>query len=311
MGRTIYLELLAGSRMANDLSVGGLFVNDKTLELQEQCEIIVFNDGGQLELPSKAVYLDGNGGVGLEVIGFDDAIRARITALLEAGTAAAAEAAAAEADAAPAMATGSAELELAADAATGSAEHALDLDAASELELVPEATGSAEHALDAEGTAGPAAPTGDAAPDAALEADAEGESKTLHERLRGLSLVEQIKRAKGGTVTERTLLERLYGKNVWEALLRNPALTAPEVARIARMGSLPRPMLEIILGNGGWLQVPEVRRALLSNPRLGTDQILKLLRMMTKQELKLATVQTAYSMAVRSQAKTMLKAESG
>ena len=54
-----------------------------------------------------------------------------------------------------------------------------------------------------------------------------------------------------------------------------------------------------------------MRRALLSNPRLGTDQIMKLLRMMSKQELKLATVQTAYSMAVRSQAKTMLKAESG
>ena len=33
--------------------------------------------------------------------------------------------------------------------------------------------------------------------------------------------------------------------------------------------------------------------------------------MMTKQELKIATMQTAYSMAVRSQAKTMLKAEGG
>ena len=98
---------------------------------------------------------------------------------------------------------------------------------------------------------------------------------------------------------------------MWEALLRNPALTAPEVARIARMGSLPRPLLEIIIGNGGWLQVPEVRRALLSNPRLGNDHIMKLLRMMTKQELKLATMQTAYSMAVRGQAKTMLKAEGG
>jgi len=253
--------------MANDLSVGGLFVNDKTLTLQEQCEIIVFNDGGQLELPAKAVYLDGNGGVGLEVIGFGEDLRAKIVALIAAGTAAA--------------------------------------------EAAPLATGSAEHELAP--SAEPAEPTGEPAPEAALEADGEDndEHKTMHERLRGLPLIEQIKRAKGGTVTERTLLERLYGKNVWEALLRNPALSAPEVARIARMGSLPRPLLEIIFGNGGWLQVPEVRRALLSNPRLGTDQIIKLLRMMTKQELKVATMQTAYSMAVRSQAKTMLKAESG
>ena len=41
----------------------------------------------------------------------------------------------------------------------------------------------------------------------------------------------------------------MYGKNVWEALLRNPRLTAPEVARIARMGQLPRPLIEIIVGS--------------------------------------------------------------
>lgn len=281
MGRTIYLELTAGSKMANDLQVGGLFVIDKSLAMQEHCEIVVFNDGGQLELPAKAVYLDGNGGVGLELIGFDDSVRTKIGALLEAGGAAAA-------------------------AGSDVGAEPVATEAAGSL-----ATPSAEHDLDG-GTAEAAAPVGEAAPEVALvdEGDDE-ETKSMHERLRGLSLAEQIKKAKGGTVTERTLLERIYGKNVWEALLRNPALTAPEVARIARMGSLPRPLLEIILGNGGWLQVPEIRRALLSNPRLGTDQILKLLRMMSKQELKLATMQTAYTMAVRSQAKTLLKQEGG
>ncbi len=306
MSRTIYLELVAGSRMAIDLNVGGLFVNDKTLALQEQCEIIVFNDGGQLELPARAVYVDGNGGVGLEVIGFSETIKSQLAALLAAGTAAAEMAQGSEPAIEPL------DLELASEPAIrgsepairGSepairaSEPALDL----ELELV-ESTGTAE----------PAGPTGEAAPEVAVEEDDEESAahKSLHERLRGMPLAQQIKRAKAGGVTERTLLERLYGKNVWEALLRNPALTAPEVARIARMGAIPRPLLEIILGNGGWLQVPEVRRALLSNPRLGTDQIIKLLRMMSKQELKIAVMQTAYSMAVRSQAKTMLKAEGG
>lgn len=293
--RTIYLELVAGSRMANDLTVGGLFVNDKTLALQEQCEIIVFNDGGQLELPVKAVYVDGNGGVGLEVIGFSDAIRAQLAALLEAGIAAAA-------------------LEIAqgSEPAIQAGERIDPPELARASQSVIEAMGS-ETEPESTGTAEPAAPVGEAAPEAALDDDDDDspENKSLHERLRGLSLAEQIKRAKSGGVTERMLLERMYGKNVWEALLRNPALTAPEVARIARMGSIPRPLLEIILANGGWLQVPEVRRALLSNPRLGTDQILKLLRMMSKQELKIAVMQTAYSMAVRSQAKTMLKAEGG
>ena len=94
---------------------------------------------------------------------------------------------------------------------------------------------------------------------------------------------------------------------MWEALLRNPRLTAPEVARIARMGMLPRPQLEVIVNNGGWLQIPEVRRALLANPRLGTDQIQRVLKLMPKHELKVAATQTAYPHAVRDAAKRLVK----
>jgi hypothetical protein len=133
--------------------------------------------------------------------------------------------------------------------------------------------------------------------------------RNVHERLRGLNLAAQIKLATSGELHERIVLERLYGKNVWETLLRNPRLTAPEVSRIARYGSLPRVLLELILANNAWLQVPEVRRALLSNPRLGNDQIVKVLRLTPKHELKLAAVQTAYPHAVRNAAKMLLRSE--
>ena len=129
----------------------------------------------------------------------------------------------------------------------------------------------------------------------------------VHERLRGLTLAAQLKLAVSGEQHERIVLERLYGKNVWEPLLRNPRLTAPEVARIARYGALPRVLLEIILGNGAWLQISEVRRALLSNPRLGTDQVMKVLRLTPKHELKLAAIQTAYPPAVRQAARLLLR----
>jgi len=132
-------------------------------------------------------------------------------------------------------------------------------------------------------------------------------ARNVHERLRELTLAAQIKLAASGELHERIVLERLYGKNVWEALLRNPRLTAPEVSRIARYGSLPRVLIEIIVGNNAWLQIPEVRRALLSNPRLGTDQVIKVLRLTPKHELKLATVQTAYPVTVRNAAKLMLR----
>lgn len=132
-------------------------------------------------------------------------------------------------------------------------------------------------------------------------------ARNVHERLRGLNLAAQIKMAVSGELHERIVLERLYGKNVWETLLRNPRLTAPEVSRIARYGSLPRVLLEVIVGNNAWLQVPEVRRALLSNPRLATDQIMKVLRLTPKHELKLAAIQTAYPQAVRNAAKMILR----
>jgi hypothetical protein len=131
--------------------------------------------------------------------------------------------------------------------------------------------------------------------------------QTIHERLRGLTLNDQIKMAHSGDVNERVILERLYGKTVWEALLRNPRLTGPEVARIARMGALPRPLLEVIMGNGGWLQIPEVRRALLSSKRIGLDHVIKVLRMLPKHELKLAAVQTVYPSAVRDTARRLLR----
>jgi hypothetical protein len=131
----------------------------------------------------------------------------------------------------------------------------------------------------------------------------------VHERLRGLTLAAQNKLAASGELHERIVLERLYGKNVWETLLRNPRLTPPEVSRIARYGSLPRVLLEIILGNATWLQVPEVRRALLANPRLGTDQVLKVLRLTPRHELRIAAIQTAYPHAVRQAAKLLLGGE--
>ena len=132
-------------------------------------------------------------------------------------------------------------------------------------------------------------------------------ARNVHERLRGLTLVQQIKAAQHGEVSERIVLERMYGKTVWEPLLRNPRVTAPEVARIARMGALPRPMLELICTNGAWLQIPEIRRALLSNPRLSADQAVRVLRLLPKHELKLAAATTGYPMAVRDVAKRLVR----
>ena len=142
---------------------------------------------------------------------------------------------------------------------------------------------------------------------ASRDDDADALPLNVQERLRGLSLHEQLRVAREGSLAERVALERIYGKVVWESLLRNRNLTAPEVARLAKMGTMPRPLLELIVGNPAWLQLPEVRRALLSNPRLTQDMTRKVLALVPRDELKLATQNTAYPAAVRMAAKALVK----
>lgn len=132
-------------------------------------------------------------------------------------------------------------------------------------------------------------------------------STTVQERLRGLSVVEQLRVAREGSIEERVVVERLYGKIVWETLLRNTRITVPEVARLAKLGTLPRPLLELIVGNPAWLQVPQIRRALLSNPRLTPEMVQRILALLPREELKLVPQASAYPPAVRAAAKAMVR----
>jgi hypothetical protein len=138
------------------------------------------------------------------------------------------------------------------------------------------------------------------------DGDDEREPVHLHERIRTLSGPEQQRMAANGTLTERVALERMYGPNVWETLLKNPRLTIPEVARIARKGTIPRPLVELIGAGSAWLAAGEVQRALLSNPRTTTPVIEKIFRAMPRRELARVPQQTAYPMTVRIAAKKLL-----
>jgi hypothetical protein len=250
----VTLELGGNEQLARDLAAGGVFVPGCTLAINEDCELVVRGAGEELAIAARVVWVDGTRGVGLQLIGCDAAVKARIGQMASGADAPAAE-----------------------TAAETESEH--------------------EHEHEAE---------------ADEEAEAEDEAArerapNVHERLRGLSLAQQIKIASAGDVGDRTVLERMYGKNVWEALLRNPRLTAPEVTRIARMATLPRPLVEIIVNNGTWLQIPEIRRALLKNTRISPDQIQRVLRLLPKTDLKVIVGAAVYPFAVRDAAKRLLR----
>ncbi len=129
----------------------------------------------------------------------------------------------------------------------------------------------------------------------------------LHERLRGLSGPEQQKIAKGVNANERIVLERIYGKMVWEAILRNPQVTVPEVARIAKMGALPKHLFEVIGANTALLRVPQVRRALLGNPKTPLGLVDKVLRLAPHAELRVIPRQPGYPQSVRERARRLLQ----
>lgn len=132
-------------------------------------------------------------------------------------------------------------------------------------------------------------------------------SRDPYAYLRNLAAAEQVRLAAKGDSVERIQLERLYGKGVWEALLRNPRITPPEVAKIARMGALPKPLLDVIASHPTWTGAPEVRRALLANARLAPEHCTRVLRLVPKHELRLMPQQTAYPPAVRDAARRLLR----
>jgi hypothetical protein len=127
------------------------------------------------------------------------------------------------------------------------------------------------------------------------------------QRLRNIDMGERMRIARGTNMELRVLLERLYGAAVWDALLHNPKITIPEVARIAKKGTLSRPLIDMIVDNEQWIHQSLVRRALLGNPRLGPESAMKVLRTLPQRELKLVPHQTAYPATVRSAAARLIK----
>ena len=183
------------------------------------------------------------------------------------------------------------------------------------LELPPAEPGRLEtFVLTGEGDADLVLPPGieplpeDDASEAGPPSARDHDTRTIHERVRRLSIREQVLMARGGNLSERIALERCFGPSVWENLLQNPQLTPPEVARIAKKGTISQPLITAIVGNASWLATPEVQRALLANPRLSGTAMTKVLRALPKSELTRVPLQTAYRSQVRDAARKMLKA---
>jgi hypothetical protein len=105
-------------------------------------------------------------------------------------------------------------------------------------------------------------------------------------RLAELSLGEMISLARSAT---RGLIEPLAGSGeskVLEALLGNPRLQERDAALIAGNEETPGETLDRISRHPTWGIRPEVRLALLRNPRTPVHAAMRLLRGMPRQDLR-------------------------
>lgn len=275
--------------LETNLKHGRAFVKDASgLEALTDCllRIIHPDDGAELALPAQAVLVCDSGpvrGIGVQLRPFDAQVLARLADFV-AGVRA-------EPTNAPGPADG---------AAVDSSEDKRPPEPA--LAAADPATGAVED----EGEDALADHDESADEDDALLPADQQKQPARHERLRKLSLTDQQKVARTGDLNDRVTLERIYGKHVWDGLLHNPKLTVPEVARIARKGTMPRPLLEFIVENNAWIQAAIVRRALLGNPRVSGEAIMKLLRITPKHELRAIYKTTTYSSQVREAARKVL-----
>jgi len=113
--------------------------------------------------------------------------------------------------------------------------------------------------------------------------------------------------ARTGSLSERVALERHFGSVVWEGLLQNPDVTAPEVARIAQHATLARPLLEAIISNDAWLGRPEVRHALLANSAVDGDALERVVEALPAGECAQVAQSRAFRQKVRLAAKQRMK----
>ena len=114
-----------------------------------------------------------------------------------------------------------------------------------------------------------------AADDAESDA-AKQRALNIHERLRGLTLVAA---AQGRAATARSASascsSACTARTCGRRCCATRASPAPRSRASRAWAPCPARCSSSIVGNGAWLQIPEVRRALLSNPRLGVDQIMQ------------------------------------
>lgn len=120
---------------------------------------------------------------------------------------------------------------------------------------------------------------------APAEAD-EGDEATLHDRIRGMSSSEKMRLARSGDRPTRQLLVRDPNKTIQLHIIQNKRITIDEIRYLAGFRQANPEVLARIGETREWLQHTAVLTALVGNPKTPSRVAIRLLRSVSKSELR-------------------------
>jgi hypothetical protein len=106
-----------------------------------------------------------------------------------------------------------------------------------------------------------------AAAQAEEQATDEERSTNRNERIHGMSVTEKTHLALKADFLERRALMQENNPKIQEFLLRNPRITEPEIAWLAKNPLSPVHTVLTILQNKAWMSVDSIRAGILTNPK--------------------------------------------
>jgi hypothetical protein len=124
----------------------------------------------------------------------------------------------------------------------------------------------------------------------------------LWERVRTMTRVEKLLLAPKATRSERVILLKENDAQVLYTLLKNPRITADEVARIAKSHLLSTATADLIAKTAQWSSRADIRIALVANPRTPSPLALRLLPTLPEAEIRRIAKATAVSQALKQAA---------
>ncbi|HET6268409.1 MAG TPA: hypothetical protein VFG11_11875 [Acidobacteriota bacterium] len=91
--------------------------------------------------------------------------------------------------------------------------------------------------------------------------------QSLHDRIHGMTVNDRVMLAMKADQNERRILMQENNLKINEFLLRNPRITEPEIAWLARNPCVPMQTLLAIINHESWMTLSSIKTSVLVNPR--------------------------------------------